>query len=61
MIAVIDNPILNSPFAEPTRYWPLDEQGIPNGAICKGRRRSDFVVPVPPPRHQTQATLDLDD
>ena len=58
---VIDDPILNSPFAEPARHWLLDEQGIPNRAIGQGRRRSEFVVPVPPPRHQTQATLDLDD
>ena len=58
---VIDNPILNSPFAEPARHWLLDQQGIPNGAVGQGRRRSEFVVPVPPPRHQTQATLDLDD
>ena len=27
--AVIDNPILNSPFAEPSRHWDLDENGIP--------------------------------
>ena len=59
--AVIDNPILNSPFAEPARHWSLDEQGIPSGAIAEGRRRSEFVVPVPPPRHRSQAELDLED
>jgi type III restriction enzyme len=59
--AVIDNPILNSPFAEPGRHWVLDERGIPTGATADGRRRSEYIVPVPPPRHITQGALDLDD
>jgi len=61
--AVIDNPILNSPFAEPTRHWDLDESGIPTGTPALGRRRSEFIVPVPPPKHKVkaQATLDLED
>lgn len=61
--AVIDNPILNSPFAEPTRHWVLDENGIPTGFPAEGRRRSEFVVPVPPPKHKlkAQGSLDLED
>lgn len=61
--AVIDNPILNSPFAEPSRHWELDENGIPTGSPAPGRRRSEFVVPVPPPKHKVraQASLDLED
>lgn len=61
--AVIANPILNSPFAEPTRHWVLDENGIPTGFPTNGRRRSEFVVPIPPPKHKTRAqgSLDLDD
>jgi len=60
---VIDTPILNSPFAEPARHWVLDEQGIPTGARATGRRRSEFIVPVPPAKHKvsTQGALDLDD
>ncbi len=60
---VIDNPILNSPFAEPSRHWELDENGIPTGTPAPGRRRSEFIVPVPPPKHKVkaQATLDLED
>lgn len=59
----IDNPILNSPFAEPNRHWVLDENGVPTGQPADGRRRSEFVVPIPPPKHKvkTQATLDLED
>ena len=61
-MATIDNPILNSPFAEPTRHWELDDTGIPVGSWAKGRRRSEYVVPAPPPRHQhiAQGTLELD-
>ena len=60
---VIDNPILNSPFAEPTRHWVLDENGIPTGVAADGRRRSEYIVPVPPPRHRVnkQAELGLED
>lgn len=60
---VIDNPILNSPFVEPTRHWVLDENGIPTGFPAEGRRRSEFVVPVPPPKHKlkAQGSLDLED
>jgi type III restriction enzyme len=61
--AVINNPILNSPFAEPTRHWVLDENGIPTGLPAEGRRRSEFVAPVPPPKHRVkdQGSLDLED
>ena len=54
MPTVIDNPILNSPFVEPGRHWVLDERGIPTGAIEQPRRRSEYIVPVPPPRHIVQ-------
>ena len=43
---VIDNPILNSPLAEPARHWVLDDNGIPAdgrrhavaGAVKMGRK-----------------------
>jgi type III restriction enzyme len=61
-VTTIDNPILNSPFAEPTRHWVLDGSGIPIGTWAEGRRRSEYVVPVPPPKHQHvgQGVLELD-
>jgi type III restriction enzyme len=61
--AVIDNPILNSPFAEPSRHWALDQNGIPTGVMAEGRRRSEFIVPVPPPKHKVKAqgALDLEE
>ncbi len=35
----IQNPILNSPFAEPTRHFHVDYDGITN-AVMEGRRAS---------------------
>jgi type III restriction enzyme len=63
LAAVIDNPILNSPFAEPSSHWELDENGIPTGIAAEGRRCSGFIVPVPPPKHKVtaQASLGLED
>jgi type III restriction enzyme len=58
--AIIDNPILNSPYIGPGRHWVLDENGIPTGVHAEGRRRSEFIVPVPPSRHKTKTQGDLD-
>jgi len=44
--AVIDNPILNSPFREPTRHWRFGDTGITN-EIVEGRRPSSYFMPIP--------------
>jgi type III restriction enzyme len=44
--AVIDNPILNSPFEEPGRHWKFERDGITN-EIVEGRRVSSYFVPIP--------------
>ena len=46
---VIDNPILNSPFAEPARHFRFDEDGI-TSEIAEGRRRSTYFIPIAKPR-----------
>ena len=46
---VIENPILNSAFAEPNRHWKFGEQGITN-EIEEGRRVSAYFVPIAQPR-----------
>ena len=48
--AVIDNPILNSPFAEPTRHWVLDENGIPRASRPKGDAAASSSSRHPRPR-----------
>lgn len=50
MNAVIDNPVLNGPFDEPSRYWMLDEHGQLTTDIASGRRASDNWIPVPAQR-----------
>ncbi len=42
----IENPILNSPFEEPSRYFRFDDEGVTNEVLA-GRRRSEFSVRVP--------------
>jgi adenine-specific DNA-methyltransferase len=45
---VIENPILNSPFAEPVRHFRFSDEGITN-EVAPGRRSSSYFVPVPKP------------
>lgn len=50
-----ENPILNSPYEEPHRFHPLDDDGQPlNETPRDGRRRSEFITPVPKPRKRKQ-------
>jgi hypothetical protein len=46
---VIDNPILNSPYEEPSRHFRFSDEGITD-EIAEGRRRSGYFVPVPAAR-----------
>ena len=46
---IIENPILNSPFEEPSRHFKFTEDGITN-EVVEGRRLSSYFVPIPRPR-----------
>jgi type III restriction enzyme len=46
---VIENPILNSPFAEPDRHFRFGDQGITN-EIVPERRSSSYFVPIAQPK-----------
>jgi len=50
---VIDNPILNRPYDEPSRHFAFDEEGITD-RIEDARRPSSYFVPVPRPRKGTR-------
>lgn len=41
----IDNPILNSPYEQPDRYYEIGLQG-PTGEIKEGRRPSESFIPI---------------
>ncbi len=47
-----DHPILNSPYARPSRHWELDESGQPTQQILEARRRAEFITPIPKPKKQ---------
>jgi len=49
--AVIENPVVNSPFREPDRHFRFDEGGITSDVV-EGRRLSSYFVPIPSPRKQ---------
>jgi len=46
---VIENPILNSPFAMPTRHFRFDDEGITNETVAE-RRASSYFVPIAKPK-----------
>jgi type III restriction enzyme len=50
---VIENPILNSPFAEPSRHFRIGEQSITD-EIAEGRRESLCFIPIPQEKKKTQ-------
>ncbi|MGI5223765.1 BPTD_3080 family restriction endonuclease [Actinoallomurus sp. CA-142502] len=45
MTGAIDNPILNSPYEQPDRYYEIGPQG-PTGEIKDGRRPSESFIPI---------------
>ena len=56
----IENPILNSPFAEPIRHFQFDEHGITD-TIVPSRRQSSYFMPIAKPKKKgKQQLLDKD-
>ncbi len=53
---VIENPILNSPFAEPTHHFKFTEDGITD-EIVEGRRVSSYFIPIPRPKKKNAKQL----
>lgn len=52
---VLANPVINSPYLEPSRHFVLDGSGRPTGEIHDSRRLSEFFVPVPKPKKGAKA------
>ena len=50
-----DHPILNSPYAEPSRHWEL-EDGQPTQRIIEARRRAEFITPIPKPKTRERSS-----
>jgi type III restriction enzyme len=45
MTVSIDNPILNSPYEQPDRYYEIGPTG-PTGEVKDGRRPSESFIPI---------------
>ena len=45
----IENPILNSPYAKPTRHFRFSQEGITD-EIVDARRISQYFIPIAPPK-----------
>ncbi|MCA0296194.1 MAG: DEAD/DEAH box helicase family protein [Actinobacteria bacterium] len=43
------NPVINSPYEEPSQYFEIGPNG-PTGELKPGRRPSEFFIPVPKPK-----------
>ncbi|RIK46787.1 MAG: restriction endonuclease subunit R [Chloroflexi bacterium] len=57
--AVIENPILNSPFTEPRRHFRFGPDGITN-EIVEARRVSSYFVPIPRSKSRNKQQLLFD-
>lgn len=57
---VIENPILNWPFLEPTRHFQFSDEGITD-EIVNQRRSSAYFIPIAPPKKKgKQLTFDTE-
>ncbi len=56
---VIENPILNSPFREPSRHFKFTDEGITN-EVVEERRISSYFVPIAQPRKKSKLQLSFD-
>ena len=54
---VIENPVLNSPYKEPSRHFKFSDEGITD-EIVEARRISSYFVPIAKP-HKKGAQLAL--
>ena len=55
----IENPVINSPFREPTRHFRFSDEGITD-EIAAGRRSSSYFVPIAQPRKKGAKQLAFD-
>src|SRR5215204_3283668 len=54
---IIDNPILNSPYREPTRHFRFDASNQITSTIDAGRRGSSYFLPIAAPKKKSKPGL----
>ena len=57
---VIENPVINSAFAEPQRHFRFDAEGITD-EIVEARRLSAYFVPIAQPKKRASSSSDTED
>lgn len=58
--AIIENPVINSPYREPDRHFRFDEDGI-TSEIVERRRKSSYFTPIPQPKKRKMQNKGLFD
>lgn len=58
---IIENPILNSPYTEPTRHWRFDANDQITNIVDPGRRTSSYFLPIAAPKKKAAPSLFDDD
>lgn len=48
---VIENPVINSPYFEPTRYFRFSDDGITDEMV-EARRISSYFIPIAKPKEK---------
>src|SRR3954447_14128654 len=56
-LSSIDNPILNSPYKEPTRHFRFDTNNQITDVIDQGRRGSSYFLPIAAPKKKGAPSL----
>ena len=56
---VIENPIINSPFDEPTRHFRFTDEGITNEEV-DGRGIRSYLIPIAKPKKKGKQQLQFD-
>ena len=56
--AIIENPVINSPYEDPRRHFRFGDDGITN-EIIEGRRVSSYFVPIARPRNYRPSHIQL--
>ena len=52
---VIENPVINSPYLEPTQHFKFTDDGI-SDEIVEARRISSYFIPIAKPKKKGKAT-----
>ena len=53
-----EQPVLNSPYECPSRYWELDDTGQPTQQIIESRRQAEFITPIPKPKKRKGSSVE---